>query len=213
MPNTRSKGAPLVPFDPELRKTICKMVNALEFEAQRHRFGLEAETIANGVQPNGVNNDPRAVDENIAVDGIIPPYRQPIAPRGRPQPPAHMMYEEDDIDLDGVVATGATLQHLMNIVAICKSQEIYGVSQTTMRLSKRDKERDQDMAHMRTQIDLLTKHIVSKSKKVNVVGQPNRYEDQDIDLDEEANYLGNQGGRNYSREGQYDRPINREQGN
>ncbi|KAK4707210.1 hypothetical protein R3W88_033225 [Solanum pinnatisectum] len=49
------------------------------------------------------------------------------------------------------------------------------------------------MAHMRTQIDLLTKHIVSKFEKVNVVGQPNRYEDQDIDLDEEVNYFGNQG--------------------
>ncbi|KAH0661482.1 hypothetical protein KY284_026413 [Solanum tuberosum] len=39
------------------------------------------------------------------------------------------------------------------------------------------------------------------------------YEDQDIDLDEEANYLGNQGGRNYAREGQYDRLANIEQGN
>ncbi|KAH0781469.1 hypothetical protein KY290_001067 [Solanum tuberosum] len=86
---------------------------------------------------------------------------------------------------------------------------------------KREEEMDQDMAHMRTQIDLLTKHIVSKSEKVNAVGQPNKYEDQDINLDEEANYLGNQGGfqnyisgnqgQNYSREGQYDRPANREQ--
>ncbi|XP_049378134.1 uncharacterized protein LOC125842895 [Solanum stenotomum] len=51
---------------------------------------------------------------------------------------------------------------------------------------------------MRTQIDLLTKHIVAKSEKVNVVGQQKRYEDQDLDIDEEANYLGNQGGfRNY----------------
>ncbi|XP_015169946.1 uncharacterized protein [Solanum tuberosum] len=79
-------------------------------------------------------------------------------------------------------------------------------------------------------IDLLTKHIVAKSIKVNAVGQQNMYEDQDIDLDEEANYLGNQGGfrnynfrnqvynfgnagRNYAREGQYDRPANIEQGN
>ncbi|KAH0706084.1 hypothetical protein KY285_010616 [Solanum tuberosum] len=61
------------------------------------------------IQPNAVNNQPRAVDENIAVDGIIPPHRQPIAPRGRAQPPAHMMYEEDDLDLYGVGATGAIL--------------------------------------------------------------------------------------------------------
>jgi len=45
------------------------------------------------------------------------------------------------------------------------------------------------MAHMRTQIDLLTKHIVAKSEKVNAVGQQNRYEDQDLDIDEEAKYL------------------------
>ncbi|XP_049381207.1 uncharacterized protein LOC125845709 [Solanum stenotomum] len=86
------------------------------------------------------------------------------------------------------------------------------------------------MAHMRNQIDLFTKHIVASSGKVNVVGPLNRYKDQDIDLDEEAKYLGNQGGfriynsgnqgynsgntgRNYSREGQYDRPTNREKGN
>ena len=55
------------------------------------------------------------------------------------------------------------------------------------------------MAHMRTQIDLPTNHIVAKFEKVNVVGQQNRYEDQDLDLEEEANYLGNQGGfRNYN---------------
>ncbi|XP_015160357.1 uncharacterized protein [Solanum tuberosum] len=78
---------------------------------------------------------------------------------------------------------------------------------------KREEERDQDMAHMWTQRYLLIKHIVAKSEKVNAVGQQNRYEDQDIDLDEEVNYLGNQGGRNYARDGQYDRPANRDQGN
>uniref|UniRef100_M1DK09 Integrase core domain containing protein n=1 Tax=Solanum tuberosum TaxID=4113 RepID=M1DK09_SOLTU len=107
MPNTRSKGVPLVPYDPELRKTIHKMVNAQDLEAQRQRFGLEAKTVARGIQPNVVNNQPRAVDENIAVDGIIPPHRQPIAPRGRAQLPAHMMYEKDDLYLDGDGATGA----------------------------------------------------------------------------------------------------------
>ncbi|KAH0681536.1 hypothetical protein KY285_021933 [Solanum tuberosum] len=45
---------------------------------------------------------------------------------------------------------------------------------------RREEERDHDMAHMRTQMDLLTKHIMA--------------------------------GRNYSREGQYDRLANREQG-
>ncbi|XP_015166978.1 uncharacterized protein [Solanum tuberosum] len=95
---------------------------------------------------------------------------------------------------------------------------------------KKEEERDQDMAHMRTQIDLLTDHIVAKSEKVNAVGQHNRYEDQNLDIDEEANYLGNQGGfrnynsgnqgynsgnavRSYTRDGQYERPANRYQEN
>ncbi|XP_015161069.1 uncharacterized protein [Solanum tuberosum] len=95
---------------------------------------------------------------------------------------------------------------------------------------KRKEERDQDMAHMRTEKDLLTKHIVPKSEKVNVMGHQNMYEAQDINFDEEANYLGNQGGfqnynsgnqgynsgnacRNYIRDGQYDRSANRERGN
>ncbi|KAH0743051.1 hypothetical protein KY290_031044 [Solanum tuberosum] len=52
-------------------------------------------------------------------------------------------------------------------------------------------------------MDLLTKHIMAGSKKVNVVGTPNRYEDQDIDLDEESKYLGNQRGfQNYNSRNQ-----------
>ncbi|XP_049358865.1 uncharacterized protein LOC125823547 [Solanum verrucosum] len=95
---------------------------------------------------------------------------------------------------------------------------------------KREEERDQDMAHMWTQRYLLIKHIIAKYEKVNAMGQQNKYEDQDIDLDEEANYLGSQRGfqnynsgnqgynsgnacQNYARDGQYDRPTNRDQGN
>ncbi|KAH0693012.1 hypothetical protein KY285_020109 [Solanum tuberosum] len=80
---------------------------------------------------------------------------------------------------------------------------------------KMEKERDQDMTHIRTQIDILMKHLISKSEK---------------DIDKETNYLGNQGGFrnynsgnqgynsgnagwNYAREGQYERLANREQGN
>ncbi|KAH0737911.1 hypothetical protein KY290_036616 [Solanum tuberosum] len=145
------------------------MVNTQELEAQTLRFGIEAETVARGIQPNIVNNKPRTVDENIAVDGVISPHLQPISPRGRAHHPTHMMYEEDYLDLDGAGSTGAIMlpalppgvkftitstmiqllnlkgmfrgaagdyanQHLMNFVAICKSQEIPGISQTTMRL-------------------------------------------------------------------------------
>ena len=85
------------------------------------------------------------------------------------------------------------------------------------------------MDHTQTQMELLTKHIMEGSDNVNVVLTPNMYEDQDIDLDEEAQWLGNQGGfkiynsenqdynfenagQNYSREGQSHRIANREHG-
>ncbi|KAK4729684.1 hypothetical protein R3W88_022672 [Solanum pinnatisectum] len=129
MPNTISKGAPLIPYDRELSKTICKMVNAQELETQRQRLELEVETAAR----------------------------------------AHMVFEEDYLDLASVGATGAIVllllplgvkfnststmiqllnlkgmfrgvtsddsnQHLMNFVAICKSSNILGVRQSAMRL-------------------------------------------------------------------------------
>ncbi|KAK4713592.1 hypothetical protein R3W88_019499 [Solanum pinnatisectum] len=107
MPNTVSKGVPLIPYDPELWKTIRKMVNAQELEAKRQRLGLEVETPARGIQQNAENNQPRVVEENIGVDELIPPHHQPLAQRGRPQHPTHMMYEEDDLDLDGAGVIGA----------------------------------------------------------------------------------------------------------
>ncbi|KAH0665402.1 hypothetical protein KY285_026608 [Solanum tuberosum] len=249
------------------------MVNAQELEAQRQRFGLEAETIIIGIQSNAVNNPPRVVDENIAVDEIILPYRQPIAPRGRAQHPIGMIYVEDDLDLDGAGATGAivlptlppgvifkitnTMIQLLNLKDMFmgavdnnetetvpirgeatkllnempddliktwielkkaflerffpKSKELQmkdeisahkqlpgeAMHETWWRFSqklknvwriiyeeailrehatngraeqrKREEERDQDMAHMRTQIDILTKHIVAKSERVTIL--------------------------------------------
>ncbi|KAK4709887.1 hypothetical protein R3W88_004400 [Solanum pinnatisectum] len=343
------------------------MVNAQELEARSNRVRLEAHIDAArnvhqiaginqprpGFQQNAGINQSRVVEENRGEEGVVHPQRQPIAPRGRAQHPAHMMYVEDDADLDGAGATGAillltlhpgvkftitsTMIQLLNLKAMRlglfplsligeetnwlnempndsirtwndlkegflerffpKSKEIQmkdeisthkhlpgeamslnyvtkpiidavcggsfmrksfaesmqlldevsknnrawytrdvevGELGYTFELSaeqrKREEERDQDMAHLRTQIDLLTKHIVAKSKKVNVVRQQNRYEDQDLDLDEEANYLGTKGVsriitleirvtisgiacRNYARDGQYDRPSNRDQGN
>ncbi|XP_049349268.1 uncharacterized protein LOC125813838 [Solanum verrucosum] len=57
---------------------------------------------------------------------------------------------------------------------------------------KREEERDQDMADMRTQIDLLTKQIFAKSEK---------------------GYNSGNAGRSYARDGQYERQANRDQGN
>uniref|UniRef100_M1DTX6 Integrase core domain containing protein n=1 Tax=Solanum tuberosum TaxID=4113 RepID=M1DTX6_SOLTU len=57
-----------------------------------------------GVQQNVGINQPRVVDENKGVEGVVHPQRQPIVPRGRAQHPAHMIYEKDDADLDGAGA-------------------------------------------------------------------------------------------------------------
>ncbi|KAH0698826.1 hypothetical protein KY284_013041 [Solanum tuberosum] len=81
------------------------MVNAQELEAQRQRLGLEAETAARGIQHNAVNNLPRVVDEQPGMEEIAPLHCQPLAPRDLAQYPTHMMYEEDDLDLDGAGAT------------------------------------------------------------------------------------------------------------
>ncbi|KAH0635968.1 hypothetical protein KY289_035883 [Solanum tuberosum] len=70
-------------------------------------MGLEAEIGARGIQQNVVNNPRRVVEEHIGVDEIVPPHRQPLTPRGRAQHPAHLMYKEDNLDLDGAGATGA----------------------------------------------------------------------------------------------------------
>lgn len=53
------------------------------------------------------------VDENPIVDEIVPPNCQPLAPKGRAHQPTHMMFEADDLNLDGSVATGAIIFHLV----------------------------------------------------------------------------------------------------
>ncbi|KAH0709479.1 hypothetical protein KY284_010906 [Solanum tuberosum] len=56
---------------------------------------------------------------------------------------------------------------------------------------KREEGRDEDMAHMKTQMDLITKHLTVSQEKVTAVGAANRYEEQDVNFYEEANYLNN----------------------
>ncbi|KAH0661714.1 hypothetical protein KY284_026645 [Solanum tuberosum] len=100
------------------------------------------------------------MEEHAGFDEISPPHCQPLA---------HMVFEENDLDLDGAGATGAIVlttlppgvkftttstiiqllnlkdvfrgatgddanKHLMNFVAICNSEKIPRVSQTTMKL-------------------------------------------------------------------------------
>ncbi|KAH0633070.1 hypothetical protein KY284_035856 [Solanum tuberosum] len=209
MPNTRSKGAPLLPYGPKVQRTLRKMVNAQELEAQKHRMGLEVDidTARNlhqtsginqpspGVQQNARINQSSVVDENKGVEGVR--YSHSVT-----------------FTTPGVKFTITnTMIQLLKPERHAEVGELGYTFELSAEQRKREEERVQDMAHMMTQIDLLTKHIVAKSEKVNVGGQPNMYEDQDLDLDEKANYLGNQEGRNYARDGQYKRPSNRDQGN
>ncbi|KAH0715119.1 hypothetical protein KY284_008024 [Solanum tuberosum] len=102
MPKTRSKGDPLIPYNLELRKTIRKMQHV-------------------------VNKPPRAMEDSVGVNEIDPPHRQPLAPRGVKFTITSTMIQL--LNLKGMFrgATGYDAnQHLMNFVAICKSQEIPG---------------------------------------------------------------------------------------
>ncbi|PHT27627.1 hypothetical protein CQW23_32770 [Capsicum baccatum] len=80
---------------------------------------------------------------------------------------------------------------------------------------RREEERDQDMAHLKTQVDLLTKHLLSgKTEKVKAVALKGRDES---DSEEEANYLNNQGGFRGNTQGNqgrnyYDKSGNKDQG-
>ncbi|KAF3635226.1 60S acidic ribosomal protein P2-4 [Capsicum annuum] len=58
-------------------------------------------------------------------------------------------------------------------------------------LERREEERDQDMAHLKMQMDLLTKHLLSgKTQKVKAVGLQSKVKS---DSEEEVNYVNNQG--------------------
>ncbi|KAH0716673.1 hypothetical protein KY290_012935 [Solanum tuberosum] len=56
---------------------------------------------------------------------------------------------------------------------------------------KREEEWDQDMAHLKSQMDLIMKHLTTGQETVNAVGAANKYEEQEVDFDEEAKYLNN----------------------
>ncbi|XP_047256195.1 uncharacterized protein LOC124888953 [Capsicum annuum] len=62
----------------------------------------------------------------------------------------------------------------------------------TTKQHRRDEERDQDLSHLKTQMDLLTKHLLSgKTEKVKAMGSQGRV---DSDSEEETNYINNLGG-------------------
>ena len=62
----------------------------------------------------------------------------------------------------------------------------------TTKKYKKEEECDQEMAHLKTQIDLLTKHLLSvKTKKVKAAAAKGK---DDSDLEEEANYFNKQRG-------------------
>ncbi|KAK4724306.1 hypothetical protein R3W88_027085 [Solanum pinnatisectum] len=116
MPNTRSMGAILIPYNAEHRKTIHKMVNA---QAQRQRLGLEAETAARAHMMYEED------DLDLNGDGAIGAIVLPTLPLGVKFTITSTMIQL--LNLKGMfrgVASNDANQHLMNFVAICKSQEI-----------------------------------------------------------------------------------------
>ncbi|KAH0685650.1 hypothetical protein KY290_017172 [Solanum tuberosum] len=103
------------------------MGNAQELEAQRQRLGLKAETSSRVVHQNALNNPPWVVNENPGVEEIAPPHCQLLAPRGVKYTVTSTMIQL--LNLKGTfrgVAGDDANQHLMNFMAICKSQEITG---------------------------------------------------------------------------------------
>ncbi|KAK4709999.1 hypothetical protein R3W88_004512 [Solanum pinnatisectum] len=195
-----------------------------------------------------------------------PSQCQPISLRGRAQYSAHMMYEEDNADLDGAGATIAIVlpallpsvkftitstmiqflnlkcmfrgavgddenQNLMNFVAICKSQEISGVNQTTMRLRLFPLSLTGEASNWFSQKlkkfpnhDLTKRHLKQAFyRSLNYVTKPvvdsvcgglflRKSFAESMQLLDEGYNSGN-ADRNYARDGQYDRPSNRDQGN
>ncbi|PHT31728.1 hypothetical protein CQW23_28065 [Capsicum baccatum] len=82
--------------------------------------------------------------------------------------------------------------HLMEILYRALNSVTKLVVDNAAEQRRREEERDQDMAHMKTQMDLLTKHLLSgKTEKVKAVVSQGRDESNS---EEEANYLNNQGG-------------------
>lgn len=69
----------------------------------------------------------------------------------------------------------------------------------TIEQCKKEEEHEQFMAHLRTQMDFLTKHLLSgKIEKVKTIASQGSV---DFDSEKKANYLNNQGGFQASSQG------------
>lgn len=65
----------------------------------------------------------------------------------------------------------------------------------TSEQSKKEKERDQAMGHMQTQIDLLTKRLFGgRLEKVKAMNTFARYDEPRFNFHEDAKFMNNQGG-------------------
>lgn len=64
----------------------------------------------------------------------------------------------------------------------------------TTEQKQKEEERDQDMAHVWTQMDLLTKWLLDKGlEKFKVVDASNTYDEPKFDFDKEAKFLNSRG--------------------
>lgn len=89
----RSKGASILPYNPELWKSNRKM-NALEYDAQRLRELGDNPTM---------DNDGRDELEKEA----LPQWQCRPALEGQDHRPMYFSYEDDNVDLDGGGTIGA----------------------------------------------------------------------------------------------------------
>lgn len=60
------------------------------------------------------NDLPGVLEENIGVNEIVSPHHQPLALRVRAKQPTHMMYEEDDLELDKDWSSRAIVLHVLH---------------------------------------------------------------------------------------------------
>ncbi|KAK4729915.1 hypothetical protein R3W88_022903 [Solanum pinnatisectum] len=135
MPNTRSKGALLLPYNLEFQRILRKMGSRGE-----QRGGRSSPSQRQPIAQRGRAQHPAYMmyeedDADLDGAGATGAIVLPALPPGVKFTITSTMIQL--LNMKGMFRGAAgkdANQHLMNFVAICKSQEIFGVNQTAMRL-------------------------------------------------------------------------------